>query len=61
MLDSRKPFGLDLTSLQKSPTEEKKVVEIAMKFAFQIDSIILNLFTGKLLSSEFLFNVLLNF
>lgn len=48
MLESKKPFGLDLTPLQPSPTEEKKIVEIAMKFAFQIDSITLNLFTGKI-------------
>ncbi|KAG5677846.1 hypothetical protein PVAND_007566 [Polypedilum vanderplanki] len=45
MLESKKPFGLDITSLQ-TPTEEKKIIEIAMKFAFQIDSITLNLFTG---------------
>lgn len=48
MLESKKPFGLDITPLQPSPVDEKKVVEIAMKFAFQIDSIILNLFTGKI-------------
>lgn len=46
VLDSKKPFGLDLTPLQSPPIEEKKIIEIAMKFAFQIDSIILNLFTG---------------
>jgi hypothetical protein len=49
MLASKKPFGVDLTSL-KSPVEEKKIIEIAMKFAFQIDSIILNLYTGSLSS-----------
>jgi hypothetical protein len=43
MLPSKKPFGVDLTSL-KSPVDEKKIIEIAMKFAFQIDSIILNLY-----------------
>lgn len=37
--------------MKKSPDDEKKIVEIAMKFAFQIDSIILNLYTG-LLSKE---------
>lgn len=48
MLESKKPFGIDITPLQKSPDDdEKKIIEIAMKFAFQIDSIILNLFTGK--------------
>jgi hypothetical protein len=45
MLSSKKPFGVDITAL-KTPVEEKKIVEIAMKFAFQIDSIILNLYTG---------------
>lgn len=51
VLESKKPFGLDVTPLQPSPppTELKTIVEIAMKFAFQIDSIILNLFTGELL------------
>jgi hypothetical protein len=48
VLESKKPFGLDLTPLQSPPIEEKKIIEIAMKFAFQIDSIILNLFTGML-------------
>jgi hypothetical protein len=48
VLESKKPFGLDLTPLQSPPIEEKKIIEIAMKFEFQIDSIILNLFTGKL-------------
>lgn len=47
MLESKKPFGLDITPLQKSPDDEKKIIEIVMKFAFQIDSITLNLFTGK--------------
>lgn len=47
MLESKKPFGLDITPLQSPPIEEKKIIEIAMKFAFQIDSIILNLFTGE--------------
>jgi hypothetical protein len=48
MLESKKPFGIDITPLQPSPADEKKIVEIAMKFAFQIDSITLNLFTGKI-------------
>lgn len=52
MLESKKPFGLDLTPLQSPPIEEKKIIEIAMKFAFQIDSIILNLFSGEHLKSN---------
>jgi hypothetical protein len=52
LLESKKPFGLDITPLQPSPSDEKKIVEIAMKFAFQIDSITLNLFTGKIYKAE---------
>lgn len=48
VLESKKPFGLDITPLQKTPSEEATIVEVSMKFAFQIDSITLNLFTGKL-------------
>jgi hypothetical protein len=47
LLESKKPFGLDITPLQKSPSDEQKVIDVSMKFAFQIDSITLNLFTGK--------------
>lgn len=49
LLESKKPFGLDLSTLKTSPSDEKKIIEIAMKFAFQIDSIILNLYSGTLL------------
>ncbi|XP_070507341.1 intermembrane lipid transfer protein Vps13 isoform X3 [Chironomus tepperi] len=46
VLESKKPFGLDITPLQKSPSDDKKVIDVSMKFAFQIDSITLNLFTA---------------
>lgn len=46
LLESKKPFGVDISKLKKTPSEERKVVEIAMKFAFQIDSIIMNLYSG---------------
>lgn len=43
VLQSKKPFGLNIGPLKKSPDEQP---EIFLKFTFQIDSIILNLFTG---------------
>jgi len=46
LLESKKPFGLNIAPLKQTPTEEKKIIEVAMKFAFQIDSIILNLYSG---------------
>lgn len=43
VLQSKKPFGVNIATLKKSPDEQP---EMFLKFAFQIDSIILNLFTG---------------
>ena len=43
VLPSKKPFGLNISTLKKSPDEKP---EVFLKFAFQIDSLIMNLFTG---------------
>jgi vacuolar protein sorting-associated protein 13A/C len=44
MLPSKQPFGLDITSLKISPENEKKIIEVFLKFAFHIDSVTINLF-----------------
>lgn len=47
VLGSKKPFGLDMSSFKASPSNEKIFIEVAMKFTFQIDSIIINLYSCK--------------
>lgn len=47
VLESKKPFGLDMSSLKASPSNDKVFIEVAMKFTFQIDSIIINLYSCK--------------
>lgn len=39
-----KPFGLDVASLK--PGSPSQAISTFLKFAFQMDSIVLNLFTG---------------
>lgn len=46
MLPSKQPFGLNITALKSSPEQQKTITEVFLKFAFQIDSIIINLYTA---------------
>lgn len=46
LLDSKKPFGLDITSLKLSPENEKKVIDVFLRFHFEINSVVINLYTA---------------
>lgn len=56
------PFGLDISAMRpKSPTKssssankQQSKIDTFLKFSFQMDSIILNLFTGKHIENIFL-------
>lgn len=45
-VDKISPFGLDISPLQNKFGSKAKKVDQFLKFSFQMDSIILNLFTG---------------
>lgn len=46
-VEKTSPFGLDITPLQAKAPTLQQTVDTFLKFAFQMDSIILNLFSGK--------------